>query len=147
MCDRHSHNVLYRSVDTTCRIHTWHQNLTTTHVTHIPLLAHLSLAFNALVSSTTCMSDSALVSVHHVVSLIVSVSMCVCAFARACARACPPCRTNAAGVPVVGPSNIPWKSYLFLMIVSAKLLADTETMLQVRSRATAEQGRGCVCGR
>jgi hypothetical protein len=42
----------------------------------------------------------------------------------------PPCRRSPQGEPVL-PNGMPWRQHLHLMVVSAKLLADTEALLQM----------------
>ena len=42
----------------------------------------------------------------------------------------PPLRLNASGQAVIS-NGMAWKAHLYLMVVSAKLLADTENMMQV----------------
>jgi hypothetical protein len=46
----------------------------------------------------------------------------------------PACALNESGQAVIA-NGMPWKAHLYLMIVSAKLLADTENMLQVGTRS------------
>ncbi|GLI64833.1 hypothetical protein VaNZ11_008127, partial [Volvox africanus] len=43
----------------------------------------------------------------------------------------PSCPTNTAGQPVIY-NGMPWRSHLLLMLTSAKLLADTEALLQMQ---------------
>ena len=51
----------------------------------------------------------------------------------------PACPLNAAGQPVIY-NGMPWRQHLMLMVTSAKLLADTEALLQVGAREGWEGG-------
>jgi len=48
----------------------------------------------------------------------------------------PQCATNSSGQAIIA-NGMPWKPHLYLMIVSAKLLADTENMLQMQEGGKA----------
>ncbi|MEW5316915.1 MAG: hypothetical protein WDW38_008254 [Sanguina aurantia] len=48
----------------------------------------------------------------------------------------PICRRNPAGQSLIA-SGMPWQSHLYLMLVAAKLLADSETTLQMSGSASA----------
>ncbi len=51
----------------------------------------------------------------------------------------PACRTNAAGQPVIH-NGMPWRQHLLLMVTSAKLLADTEALLQMQGGSGGGSG-------
>ncbi len=51
--------------------------------------------------------------------------MCVCVCVCVCFH-----RRDSSGQPLLY-SGVPWRPHLLLMVVSAKLLSDTENMLQV----------------
>ena len=53
------------------------------------------------------------------------------------------CRRDLDGQPLLA-NGMSWKPHLYLMIVSAKLLADTENMLQVCARMSTTT-RTFVC--
>lgn len=52
----------------------------------------------------------------------------------------PNCRVDATGAALIA-NGMPWKPHLYLMIVSAKLLADTENMLQDSSGSAAQKAK------
>lgn len=56
----------------------------------------------------------------------------------------PACTTNASGQPILY-NGIPWREHLLLMVTSAKLLADTEVLLQM-GQGVGSSGGGAVAG-
>eukprot|EP00877_Chromochloris_zofingiensis_P013738 jgi/Chrzof1/8618/Cz03g17170.t1_TOC120[v5.2] len=53
----------------------------------------------------------------------------------------PDCRTNPEGQYII-PNGIPWQQHLLLMVVSAKLLADTEAALQMQAAGGSAAATG-----
>ena len=52
----------------------------------------------------------------------------------------PSCRTNAEGLAIL-PNQLAWKQHLTLLLLSSKLLADTDSLLKIQQDSSAQDAQ------